>query len=108
MPVCLIVCLEQIEHFNGARYLSSLDKLEGNPIWEGEEARSRLGPRDKEVDLEGERRAMDEREMVGLFKIGGRRQKTEPMEEWINHHCPGGIHGSGQVHGDVRLPWCRD
>ena len=51
---------------------------------------------------------MDEREMVELFKIGGRRQKTEPMEEWINHHCPGGIHGSGQVHGDVRLPWCRD
>ena len=62
--------LEQVEHFNGARYWSSLASLRAILLGR---RRSRLGPRDKEVDLEGGRQAMDEREMVELFKIGGRR-----------------------------------
>lgn len=44
---------------------------------EGEETRSWLGRRDREIGLEGERQAMDEhqaeREKVELFKEGGTR-----------------------------------
>ena len=91
MLVCLVVCtprleldgglegriLEQFEHFDGARYWGSLNKLKGNLVWK--EKKQDLGLVDviRVVGLEGERQAMDEhqaeREKVELFKEGGTR-----------------------------------